>query len=150
MKGNNMNYLWTDNAMQSGTLCNVDVVNENLMHLKYSNNALTPFCVNSGNLDATGKASLLTYSSGTLSFKIGGSYPNAELTYADFSKETLQSLTVISSMSNGVNTIIKKRTKSCCDTKKRDIRSIIPSSPDRRRLSPFHCLRAATNLQICE
>lgn len=29
-------YTWTDNAMQGGTACDVDKVNDNLMHLKYN------------------------------------------------------------------------------------------------------------------
>lgn len=35
-------YTWTDNAMQGGTACDVDKVNENLMHLKYNAGGLLP------------------------------------------------------------------------------------------------------------
>jgi hypothetical protein len=37
-----MTYTWTDNAMQSGTACNVDTANENLMYLKYNATSLPP------------------------------------------------------------------------------------------------------------
>jgi len=49
-------YTWTDNAMQSGSSCDVNKVNENLMHLKYDNlpdvapKHLVPQCVNTGKL----------------------------------------------------------------------------------------------------
>lgn len=35
-------YTWTDNAMQGGTACDVDKVNNNLMHLKYDNGGNLP------------------------------------------------------------------------------------------------------------
>lgn len=35
-------YTWTDNVMQGGTACNVDKVNDNLMHLKYNAGGLLP------------------------------------------------------------------------------------------------------------
>lgn len=35
-------YTWTDNAMQGGSACDVDKVNDNLMHLKYNAGGLLP------------------------------------------------------------------------------------------------------------
>lgn len=55
-------------------------------------NLLTPFAINSGNVDAAGNADLLCYSGANLSFKIGGSYPSLTLTYANKATETLASL----------------------------------------------------------
>lgn len=36
------NYTWTDNAMRSGSTCDVDKVADNLMHLKYNAGGLLP------------------------------------------------------------------------------------------------------------
>jgi hypothetical protein len=61
-------YTWTDNSMQSGSACNVDIVNENLMHLKYDNVAkpappFVPQCVNMGRL-VNGRANAITSGTG--------------------------------------------------------------------------------------
>ena len=67
------------------------------------------FCMNSGNL-TNGEADLLNYSGTALSFKIGGSYPNLVLTYADKSQEILTSLANITGLStDGTYTILKEK-----------------------------------------
>lgn len=43
----------------------------------------TPFSVNSGNIDSNGDSDLVSYSSGTLSFKVGTTYPNLVVTPAN-------------------------------------------------------------------
>ena len=84
--------------------------------LKVQNNKLgaidqlNKFCVNRGNIDATGNSDLLAYSSTILSFKVGGSYPDLILTYADRTQETLTSLNNITGfLTNGTYTIIKEK-----------------------------------------
>jgi len=50
-----MTYTWTDNAMQSGTACNVDKANDNLMYLKYQKpilNYLSGFELSNNGSDA--------------------------------------------------------------------------------------------------
>lgn len=58
------NYIWTDNPTKSGVaVCNTDILNECLMHLKYNaqsgGSSVTPFCVNSGNTDLNGDGDLI-------------------------------------------------------------------------------------------
>lgn len=51
-------YTWTDNAMQGGTACDVDKVNDNLMHLKYDTSGgickFNPLGTISGNFSLNG------------------------------------------------------------------------------------------------
>lgn len=69
------NYLWKDNPTEANVaVYDPDILNECLMHLKYNDNKLTRFCVNSASTDASGQADLLTYSGDTLSFKCGSSF----------------------------------------------------------------------------
>ena len=68
------NYLWKDNPTEANVaVYDPDVLNECLMHLKYANQKLTRFCVNSASVDAAGTPNLLAYSGNTVSFNCGNS-----------------------------------------------------------------------------
>ena len=65
-------------------------------------NLSTKCCPNSGNLN-NGDADLLSYTGTTVSFKVGGSYSNLTLTYADKSQEVLTSLASITDIRTKVS-----------------------------------------------
>jgi len=66
------NYLWKDNPTQANVaVYDPDVLNECLMHLKYSSPRFTRFCVNSASVDTSGTPNLLNYSGNTVSFNCG-------------------------------------------------------------------------------
>ncbi len=65
-------------------------------------NLSTKCCPNSGNLN-NGEADLLSCTGTTVSFKVGGSYSNLTLTYADKSQEVLTSLTSITDIRTKVS-----------------------------------------------
>jgi hypothetical protein len=68
------NYLWTDNPTEANVaVYDPDILNECLMHLKYSNTKLTPFTINSASTDSSANPNLLTYSGTSLSFNCGTS-----------------------------------------------------------------------------
>jgi hypothetical protein len=55
---------WTDNPTVSGiSICDTDILNECLMHLKYNNNikqqSSSPFAVNSGSVDSNGNPNIV-------------------------------------------------------------------------------------------
>lgn len=76
-------------------------------------NLATKFAINFGNVDSSGNADLLSYSGTTLSFKVGGSYSNLALTYADKAQEILTNLLNITGLStNGTFQIIKEKSSS--------------------------------------
>ena len=88
-----MTYTWTDDAMKSGTTCDVDKANDNLMHLKYDQGGKVSYSVSSGNINANGYPDLINKVSDTeVSFKVGDTYPNMIITYADGSLETVTSI----------------------------------------------------------
>lgn len=67
-------------AINKGQLDNsIETINGEIIELEDSIkklDAAVRFSLNSGNLDVKGDADLLSYSGSTLSFKVGGSYPN--------------------------------------------------------------------------
>lgn len=68
------NYLWKDNPTEANVaLYDPDVLNECLMHLKYSSPKMTPFCLNSASMDSSGKANLLSFTGNTVKFNCGNS-----------------------------------------------------------------------------
>lgn len=78
-------YTWTDDAMRSGSTCDVDKVADNLMHLKYENvsaqDGKVPYSVNSG-LTSINKVSDTEVSftgNPTITFPNGKSYTNLTL-----------------------------------------------------------------------
>lgn len=134
-----MTYTWTDNAMQGGTACNVDDVNNNLMHLKYDNvspqDGKVPYSVNSGYRDANGYADFINKVSDTeVSFDIddGTSYAPLVVTYPDGSTETTTSQSNIDSGMNSDNTyyFIKEKGSSITVTTSTITEDLVaPSSP---------------------
>jgi len=74
LKGENMttNYLWTDNPTEANiAVYEPDILNECLMHLKYTDTKLTNFCINSASVDSNGKPNLLSYTGNTVKFNCG-------------------------------------------------------------------------------
>lgn len=68
------NYLWKDNPTEANVaLYDTDILNECLMHLKYSAPRLTPFCINSASYNTSGVANLLNYSGNVVKFNCGNS-----------------------------------------------------------------------------
>lgn len=67
------------------------------------------FCINSGNT-TNGNSDILSYSGTTLSFKVGTTYDDLLVTYADKSQETLTSLANITGLStNGSYIVLKEK-----------------------------------------
>lgn len=58
-----MAYKWTPDAMRGGTSCEVDVIADNLMHLKYDNvssqDGKAPYSVNSAKVNSSGYANFI-------------------------------------------------------------------------------------------
>ena len=104
------------------------------------------FCTNSGNVDVSGDADLLSYSGSTLSFKTGGSYTDTLITYADKTQEVLTSLASITGMStNGVYTVLKEKGSNPVAVLSTTVTQgkTFPTSPTN---GDYHCL-TATGLQ---
>lgn len=77
----------------------------------------------------------------TLSYKVGGSYANLKITYADLSSETLTGLTSISGLTtNGTYTIIKEQgLNPIVSTNSITMGKVFPTSPVN---GDYHCLTA--------
>lgn len=68
------NYSWTDNPTEANVaVYDPDILNECLMHLKYQNEKLSKFCVNSANVDINGNPNLLNYTDNVVKFNCGNS-----------------------------------------------------------------------------
>lgn len=98
-------YTWTDNPTVSGiSPCDTDILNDNLMHLKYNNKSLnTPqYTINSGNQD------ILTINADTLTFNVNNEKP-LTITFKDSTTTftTLPSVNV-STIANGTYVIFIK------------------------------------------
>ena len=66
------NYLWTDNPTEANVaVYDPDILNDCLMHLKYQNEKLPKFCVNSASIDANGNPNLLSYTGNAVKFSCG-------------------------------------------------------------------------------
>jgi|GEM_PF-4302417 len=66
------NYLWTDNPTEANVaVYDPDILNECLMHLKYTDTKLTNFCINSASVDSNGNPNLLSYTGNTVKFNCG-------------------------------------------------------------------------------
>lgn len=72
------NYNWIDNPTESGVaICDPDILNECLMHLKYDNHKITqiPCCLNSGNINSNGNSDLIeTQESSKIILNVPGNY----------------------------------------------------------------------------
>ncbi|OGI01494.1 MAG: hypothetical protein A2Y25_02080 [Candidatus Melainabacteria bacterium GWF2_37_15] len=129
-------YTWTDNAMQGGGACDVDKVNDNLMHLKYDNvspqDGKVPYSAVSGKVDANGYASFISkIDNSSIKIEAGSSNPNLVIAYPDGSLETISADYTISSISSdGTYTVIKEKGQNPLVTTKtitEDIKA--PTSP---------------------
>jgi len=68
------NYSWIDNPTEANVaVYDPDILNECLMHLKYQNEKLPKFCVNSASVDANGNANLLSNTGNIVKFNCGNS-----------------------------------------------------------------------------
>ena len=112
-------YTWTDDMMRSGSICDVDKVADNLMHLKYDNvspqDGKIPYSVTSGKQDASGYANFIQKDSDTqVTLLAGGINPNLGICYPDGSIETISSNIVINSglSNNGSYTLLKEKGNS--------------------------------------
>ncbi|HSA05742.1 MAG TPA: hypothetical protein P5556_01025 [Candidatus Gastranaerophilales bacterium] len=129
-------YTWTDNAMQGGGACDVDKVNDNLMHLKYDNvspqDGKVPYSAVSGKVDANGYANfIIKIDNSSVKIEAGSSNPNLVIAYPDGSLETISADYTISSISSdGTYTVIKEKGQNPLITTKtitEDIKA--PTSP---------------------
>ena len=72
------NYNWVDNPTESGVaICDPDILNECLMHLKYDNQQISKIygCFNSGNVNSNGNADLIETQESTKEiFNVPGNY----------------------------------------------------------------------------
>ena len=106
-------YTWTDNAMQGGGACDVDKVNDSLMHLKYDNvspqDGKVPYSVNSGTVNASGYADFISKLDNT-NFKALSTTTPYIITYPDGSQESTNAdYTATISSVDGESVVVKEK-----------------------------------------